>query len=86
MDASYAASILGDFTGANFDAVNTLNREFDKQKEEIVSLKEELEKLKRQHENMYDELQVKNVSLHDELQRENTTNATLVQKVALLEK
>ena len=26
------ASVLGDFTGANFDAMNTLNREFDKQK------------------------------------------------------
>ena len=23
-------SVLGDFTGANFEAVNTLNREFDK--------------------------------------------------------
>ena len=41
--ATDAASILGAFTGANFDVVNTLNREFDKQKAEIVSLKEELE-------------------------------------------
>ena len=32
VDATDATSILGDFTGANFDAVNTLNREFDKQK------------------------------------------------------
>ena len=86
MDATDIASVLGDFIGANFDVVNTLNREFDKQKAEIVKLKEELEQLKRQHENRYDELQVKNVSLHDDLQRENTTNATLVQKVALLEK
>ena len=67
VDAIDAAIVLGAFIGANFDAVNTLNREFDKQKAEIVSLKEELEQLKRQHENMYDELQVKNVSLHDEL-------------------
>ena len=37
-----AASILGAFTGANFDVVNTLNREFDKQKIEIVRLKEDL--------------------------------------------
>ena len=59
VDATYAASILGAFTGANFDAVNTLNREFDKQKAEIVILKEELEQIKRQHENMYDEIQVK---------------------------
>ena len=78
MDATDAASVLGAFTGANFDVVNTLNKEFNKQKEEIVRLKEELEQVKRQHEDRYDELQVRNVSLHDELQRENTTNATLV--------
>ena len=41
------ASILGAFTGPNFDPFNTLNREFDKQKAEIISLKEELEQLKR---------------------------------------
>ena len=85
MDATDATSILEAFIGANFDVVNTLNREFDKQKEEIVNLKEELEQLKRQHENRYDELQVKNVSLHDEIQREKAINVTLVQKVALLE-
>ena len=86
VDATAAASILGAFTGANFDVVNTLNREFDKQKEEIVRFKEELEQVKWQHEDMYDELQVRNVALHDELQIENTTKATLVQKVSLLEK
>ena len=86
MDATDTSSILGDFIGANFDAVNNLNREFKKQKVEIVRLKEELEKIKRQHEDRYDELQVRNVFLHDELQREKTTNATLVQKVASLEK
>ena len=69
----------------NFDVVSTLNIEFDKQKVKIVRLKEELEQIKRQHEDMYDELQVNNVSLHDELQRETTTNSNLVQKVALLE-
>ena len=37
-----AASVLGAFTGANCDAVNTLNREFDNQKAEISRLKEEL--------------------------------------------
>ena len=84
VDATDATSVLGAFTGANFDVVNTLNREFDKQKEEIVSLKEEQEQLKRQHENRYDEPQVENVSLHDELRRENITDATLVQKVSLL--
>ena len=43
MDAIDVASILGAFTGANFDVVTTLKREIDKQKVEIVSLKEELE-------------------------------------------
>ena len=45
-----------------------------------------MEQLKRQHENRYDELELKNVSLNDELQRENIANATLVQKVAFLER
>ena len=67
MDATDIASILGAFTGANLDVLNTLNREFDKQKAEIIILKEELEQVKRQHEDRYDELQVKNVALHDEL-------------------
>ena len=58
----------------------------EKEKEEIVILKEELEQLKRKHENMYDEIQEKNVSLSEELQRERTVNATLVQKVELLER
>ena len=50
MDATDAASILGAFTGANFHAVNTLNKEFDKKKEEIIILKEELEQIRKQHE------------------------------------
>ena len=45
---------------------------------EIVRLSEEMEQVKIQHEDRYDELQVRNFSLHDELQRENTTNSTLV--------
>ena len=32
VDAIDVAPVLGDFTGANFDAINTLNREFDKKK------------------------------------------------------
>ena len=67
VDAIDVAPVLGDFTGANFDAINTLNREFNKQKEEIVKLKEEMEQVKRQHEYRNDELQVRNVALHDEL-------------------
>ena len=47
MDATDATSVLGAFTGANFYVVNTLNREFNKQKVEIVRLKEEMEQLKR---------------------------------------
>ena len=86
VDGTNAPSVLGSLTTANFDVVNTLNKEFEKQKAEIVNLKEELEQLKRQHQDMYDELHVKNVSLQDELQRENTINSTLVQKLALLEK
>ena len=49
-------------------------------------MKEELEQLKGKHQNRYDELQEKNVALSEELQREKTVNATLVQKVALLER
>ena len=43
VDATDVASILGDFTSANFHDVNYLNREFDKKKEEIIILKDELE-------------------------------------------
>ena len=49
-------------------------------------MKEALEQLKKQHETKQDELQVKNVTLSEELQREKNGNATLVQKVALLER
>ena len=58
-----AASILGVFMGANMDAINSLNTKFDKQKAEIISLKEALEQLKKQHEDKQDELQLKNVTL-----------------------
>ena len=69
---------MGAFIGANFHAMNTLNREFDRRKEEISKLKEELEQIKREHEahianlmktsqDKYNEVQVKNVSLQDEL-------------------
>ena len=66
--------------------MNTLNWEFDKQKVEIIRLKEELVQLKMQHENRCDELQEINVSLSGELQRERTVNVTLAQKVELLVK
>ena len=48
--ATNVASVLQMSIGANLDAVNSLNREFDKKKAEIVSLKEALEQLKKQHE------------------------------------
>ena len=40
--ATNATSVLGAFTSTNLDAANYLSREFDKQKEEIASLKEAL--------------------------------------------
>ena len=49
-------------------------------------MKEALEQVKKQHEAKQDELQVKNVTLSEELQREKNDNATLVQKVAVLER
>ena len=82
-DASY---VLGAFTGANLDDVNSLNKEFDKQKAKIVGLKEALEQLKKQNEAKQGEIQVKNITLNEELQRENNDNATLVQKFAVLER
>ena len=50
LDAADTAASLGAFTGANFHAMNTLNREFDRGKEEISKLKEELEQIKTEHE------------------------------------
>ena len=43
VDATDVASILGAFTGANFHAVTTLNKEFDKKKAKVIRLNEELE-------------------------------------------
>ena len=40
----------------------------------------------KQHEAKEDEIQMKNVTLIEELQREKDVNATLVQKVAVLER
>ena len=85
VDATDVASVLGAFTGANFHSINTLNMEFDKKKVEIIRLKEELEHVRKQHEDQitnlvktsddrYNELQVKNVALEDELQKEKNTN------------
>ena len=72
---------MGAFTGANIDAVNTLNREFDKRKEEIRNLEEELDRTRKEHdayvvdlkkvsENSLNELQLKNTSLQAELHNE----------------
>ena len=68
------------------DAFNSLSREFDKQKAEIASLKESLEKLKKQHKEKQDELKVKNATLSEEMQKEKNDNTILVQRVAVLER
>ena len=47
VDATDDASILGAFIGANFDAINTLNKEFDKNKAQIIRLKEEQEQVRK---------------------------------------
>ena len=49
IDAVDSTTTLGAFTGANLDAVLTLNKEFDKRKEEMRKLQEELYEFKRQH-------------------------------------
>ena len=49
-------------------------------------MKESLDHLKKQHEAKKDELQVKNATLSEELQKEKNDNVTLVQKVAVLER
>ena len=49
MDAADTASVLGAFTSANLHAINYLNMGFDKQKEEITKLKEELEESIKEH-------------------------------------
>ena len=40
IDAIHTATALGAFTGANIDAVNTLNREIDRKKEAVKKLEE----------------------------------------------
>ena len=49
-------------------------------------MKETIEQLKKQHEAKQDELQVKNATLSEELQKKKNDNVTLVQKVAVLER
>ena len=44
-----SATVLGSFTGANLSAVLTMNKEFDKRKEEMKRLEEELDEGKREH-------------------------------------
>ena len=49
IDAVDSATVLGAFTGANLDAILTLNKEFEKRKEEKKRLEEELDEVKREH-------------------------------------
>ena len=97
IDAVDSSTILGAFTSANLDAVLTLNKEFEKRKEEMKRLEEELDEVKREHKNhvenlekasedKFKELYLKNSSLQDELQDEKTTNSTNIQRIALLVK
>ena len=97
VDAVDTTTTLGAFTGANFDAVNTLSRELDRRKTKISKLEEELDITRREHnayladlkrasENRLNELQLKNTSLQTELHNEQATNTTITQRIALLEK
>ena len=43
VDAADTTSTLGAFIGGKFHAIDYLKRKFDKKKEEIIKLKEELE-------------------------------------------
>ena len=81
VDAVDTTKYLGAFTGENLDAINTLNMELDRIKEEISKLKEELDRtkrghntyvadLKREYEDMFNELELKNTSLWVELHNE----------------
>ena len=54
MDSS---TTLGAFIGANLDVVLTLNKEFDKRKEEMKRLEEELAEVKRDHKNHVENLE-----------------------------
>ena len=49
IDALDSATTFGAFTSANLDAMVTLNKEFDKRKEEMKNLEEELDEVKREH-------------------------------------
>ena len=89
MDATDITSALGAFTSANFHVVNSFNGEFDKKKEEITKLKEELKQTRKEHEahvvdlmkiskDKCNELHVKNTSLQDELLSDITANDVFV--------
>ena len=89
-----SATVLGAFTGANLDAVLTLNKEFDKRKEEMRILQEELDEVKRQHKihvanlekaykDRFKELQLNNSSLQEELQNEKTENFSFTHRISL---
>ena len=88
---------MGRFTGANLHVVYTLKREFDRRKEQIRKMKEDLENTIREHEahvtdlmktseDKYNEIHVKSASLQVELQNEKIANDTFTQKIASLEK
>ena len=70
--------------------------ELDRIKEEISKLKEELDRtkrgyntyvadLKREYEDMFNELELKNTSLWVELHNELDVNSTITQRIAMIE-
>ena len=76
--AADTAVALGAFTGSNLHVVNTLNMEFDRRKEDIKKLKEQLENTRKEHEahvadlmkmfeDNYNELHIKSASLQVDL-------------------
>ena len=92
-----STTVLGAFTGSNPSSVLTLNKEFNKRKEEMKRVEELLVEVKREHkthvENLekasndkFKKLWLKNAPLQDELQNEKTTNATNTERMDLLVK
>ena len=64
---------LDAFTGVNLDALLTLNKEFDKRKEEMKRIQEELDEVKRQHKNHVENIEKASEDRFKELQLKNSS-------------